>query len=243
MNEQKEIITTFSEMAPRYESLMNNELNKFWGISYRDFVSYLLDGITTDKEDWILDIATGTGFIPSYLIKKNLIFGKIIGLDLTFGMLKSAKSRVSEDNCEDQVSLVCASAHQMPFQQRSFDKAICCLATHHMDVSTLLSNIEFSLKSDGRLYIADAGGSSTWSNSLIKWGIKVAAFLYFIIAENYSRAIAESSAIGNIHTAEEWEELVKSHGFVDVKIDQMRSRRFWAPDPIIIKAKKPKERE
>lgn len=242
MNEQKEIITTFSEMAPRYESLMNNELNKFWGISYKDFVSYLLDGISTDKEDWILDIATGTGFIPSYLIKKNLKFGKIIGLDLTFGMLKSAKNRVCEDNCEDRVSLVCASAHQMPFQLCSFNKAICCLATHHMNVPTLLSNIELILKPDGRLYIADAGGSSTWANSLIKWGIKAAAFLYFIIAENYSRAIAESSAIGNIHTAEEWEELVKSMGFVDVKIDRMRSRRFWAPDPIIIKAKKPKER-
>ena len=103
MNEQKEIITTFSEMAPRYESLMNNELNKFWGISYKDFISYLLDGISTNKDDWILDIATGTAFIPSYLIKKNLEFGKIIGLDLTFGMLENAKNGLSENKYEDRV--------------------------------------------------------------------------------------------------------------------------------------------
>jgi ubiquinone/menaquinone biosynthesis C-methylase UbiE len=244
MTEQNEIITTFSEMAPRYESLMNNELNKFWGISYKNFVSNLLNDISSDKDDLILDIATGTGFIPSFLIKKNLKFKKMIGLDLTFGMLKNAKKSLVENDHEGKVSLVCASAHQMPFMPGSFDQAICCLATHHMNVETLLSNVEWSLKSDGNLYIADAGGSSRWANKIIKLIIKAAAFLYFIIAENYSRAVAESAAIGNIHTAQEWEELVKIHGFVDIKIQQMKSKRFWAPDPIMIKAKKnSKERQ
>jgi ubiquinone/menaquinone biosynthesis C-methylase UbiE len=244
MTEHKEIITTFSEMAPRYESLMNNELNKFWGISYEGFVGYLLSDISTDKNDLILDIATGTAFIPAFLIEKKLKFKKIIGLDLTFGMLRNAKIRLLENKYEERVSLVCASALQMPFLPEIFDQAICCLATHHMNVSTLLSNIEWSLKPDGDLYVADAGGSSRWANNIIKLLIKVAAFLYFIIAENYSRAVAESAAIGNIHTAQEWEELVKIHGFADIKIQQMKSKRFWAPDPIIIKAKKnSKERQ
>jgi ubiquinone/menaquinone biosynthesis C-methylase UbiE len=237
-NQQNEIIATFSEMAPRYISLMNNELNKFWGISYKDFVSSFLNDISTDQNDLILDIATGTAFIPRFLIENNFKFKKIIGLDLTFGMLKKAKNNIIENKQEKVISLVCASAHQMPFQPESFDIAICCLATHHMDASTLLSNIEQKLKEDGNLCIADAGSSSRWSNKVIRGFIKAVAFIYFIFAENYSRAVAESAAIGNIHTAQEWEDLVKIHGFEEIKIRKMKSKRFWAPDPIMIKAKK-----
>ena len=243
MTEQREIITAFSEMAPRYESLMNNELNKFWGINYKEFVSRLLADVSTNKDELILDIATGTAFIPSFLIDKKLKFRQIIGLDLTYGMLVNGKKRLVKNNYESQVPLVCASAHRMPFQQDSFDQAICCLTTHHMNVETLLTNINFSLKAGGRLHIADAGGSSKWKNKTIRLFIKTAAFLYFLFTENLSRGLAESAAIGNIHTAQEWEELVKKHGFVGIEIHQMKSKRFWAPDPIIIKAiKKPKER-
>jgi hypothetical protein len=35
LNEQDHIIETFTEMASRYESLMNSELNRFWGVSYQ----------------------------------------------------------------------------------------------------------------------------------------------------------------------------------------------------------------
>lgn len=128
-------------MAPRYESLMDNELNKFWGINYKDFVSRLLADVSTYKDELILDIATGTAFIPSFLIDKKKKFRRIIGLDLTYGMLANGKKRLVENNYESQAPLVCASAHQMPFRQDSFDQAICCLATHHMNVETLLTNI------------------------------------------------------------------------------------------------------
>ena len=64
----------------------------------------------------------------------------------------------------------------------------------------------------------------------------MAAFLYFLFTENFSRALAESAAIGNIHTSKEWEEMIKSHGFVDISIEQLRSKHFWAPNPLFIKA-------
>lgn len=243
MTEQQEIITTFSEMAPRYESLMNSELNRFWGIDYKDFVSHLLDDFSPLSHDLILDIATGTAFIPTFLIDKKLKFNKVVGLDITFGMLKSGKDGLVKNGFISKAPLVCASAHQMPFKPNTFDQTICCLATHHMDAAALLTNINLSLKAGGRLHIADAGGSSMWKNKFIQIIIKVAAFLYFLFSENYSRALAESAAIGNIHTSQEWEELIKNHGFVEINIKQLKSKHFWAPNPLFIKAfKNPKER-
>jgi len=222
---------------------MNHELNRFWGINYQDFVSRLLENFSPRDNDFILDIATGTAFIPSYLINNKIRFGRIYGLDLTLGMLLNGKKRFLASNYHNQIPLVCASAHQMPFKPSVFDQAICCLATHHMDAEVLLLNIHHSLKQGGMLHIADAGGSSSWKNTVIRLIIKVAAFLYFFFTENYSRALAESAAIGNIHTSLEWEELIKKQGFIEIKIQQLRSKKFWAPNPLFIKAiKKTKEK-
>ena len=236
MTEQQEIITTFSEMAPRYESLMNSELNRFWGIDYKDFVSRLLEDYSPLENETILDIATGTAFIPAFLFEKKIKFRKVIGLDITFGMLMQGKDRLLKIGKNDITPLVCASALLMPFQRQTFDHAICCLATHHMDADTLLTNMHHSLKSGGRLRIADAGASSKWRNKFIQLTIKMAAYLYFLFTENFSRALAESAAIGNVHTSKEWEEMIKTHGFVDISIEQLRSKHFWAPNPLIIKA-------
>ena len=238
MDEQGNIINAFSEMAPRYEQLMDQELNRFWGVEYAAFLDEALRDFHPSSSDLILDIATGTGFIPGYLVENGKTFGRIIGLDITFDMLVHAQQRMREMNNEDRVLLVCASAHAMPFKQIYFDQAICCLATHHMDVPALLKNIHQTLKPGGYVTIADAGGSSRWKNLMIKSLIKAGAFLYFLIFENFSRAAAESSAIANIHTSEEWSGLFKECHFQFVRLRQLKSRRFYAPDPVIIIAQK-----
>ena len=238
MDEQSDIIAAFSEMAPRYESLMNNELNRFWGISYEEFVNILLSDIKTDSDDQILDIATGTGYIPAFFLAKGQPFKNIFGLDLTFGMLQGAKQKMDENRAIESVSLLCASAHEIPIMTGIFDHAICCLATHHMNVPVLLKNIHRVLIVGGKVHIADAGGSANWRNFIIKGIIKISAFIYFLFAENFSRAIAESSAIANIYTSSDWKNLFIKQGFKDIKIRQLKSKRFWAPDPIMIEASK-----
>ena len=238
MDGQRDIITAFSEMAPRYEQLMDHELNRFWGLDYAAFLDEALRDFQPLSNDLILDIATGTGFIPGYLIKSRKPFSKIVGLDITFDMLVHARQRAREMGAQDRVLLVCASAHAMPFRKSSFDRAICCLATHHMDVPALLNNVRQTLKSGGHVTVADAGGSSRWKNLIIKSFIKAGAFLYFLIVENPSRAAAESSAIANIRTSEEWYELFNYCQFSRFHLRQLKSQRFYAPDPVIIEAQK-----
>ena len=54
------IIDTFSELAPRYERVVDLELNRFWGSRYGDFVDQLINLTSIKSDDAILDIATGT---------------------------------------------------------------------------------------------------------------------------------------------------------------------------------------
>ena len=214
MNEQDHIIDTFTEMASRYESLMNSELNRFWGVSYLDFVQELINEIDFGSHQ------------------------SMVGLDLTFEMLSNAKEQIRKNNRDSSIQLVCASAHAMPFQKHTFDIAICCLATHHMNTTLLLNNIYSLLKPNGKFHIADVGGSKRWKIGIIRTFIKVFAFTYFMLAENLSRARAESGAIANVITINEWRELIVDQGFISIKARELKSKRFWAPNPVIIEAKK-----
>ena len=241
MNEQDHIIETFTEMASRYERLMNSELNRFWGVSYIDFIQELMNEIDFSNHQHILDIATGTAFIPQYISAQKIPYHHVVGLDLTLEMLSNAKEQINKNSSDSSIRLVCASAHAMPFQKHTFDIAICCLATHHMNIDLLLENIYLSLKPNGKFHIADVGGSKRWKIGIIRTFIKMIAFVYFMFTENLSRAQAESRAIANVITIYEWRELIADHGFISIKTRELKSKRFWAPNPVIIEAKKPME--
>ena len=43
MKEKQLVHKAFTELAPRYEAVVDGELNTFWGWSYQDFVDQLVD--------------------------------------------------------------------------------------------------------------------------------------------------------------------------------------------------------
>jgi len=241
LDEQKEIIKTFSEMAPRYYRLMDSELYKFWGFRYNEFIEAYFDKLEINTNEKILDIATGTGHIPFCILKKYHSKVLVYGFDLTYEMLRVAK-RKNSIKSDREPFYFCASAHAIPIAAETFHHVLCCLATHHMNVNLLLDNVYLCLKRDGKFRLADAGGSVKWKNTIIKNFIKLFAFLYFLIFENISRAKAESMAIANILTVEEWRILLRNKGFKNIKIQELKSKRFWAPNPLIIEASKKKEK-
>lgn len=224
-------------MSSRYEKLMDHELGLFWGYRYQEFINIFLKSLDNTNGHTILDIATGTGVIPANLLTRPNNSRKIIGLDLTYVMLEKAKIRLQGIENGHMVDLVCASAQELPFRKHAFDTILCCLATHHMTVEHLLSNIKWvkKEKKEGISFIADVGGSSKWKIGIIRFIIKSLAFMYFLIFENLSRALAESDSLKNVRTAGEWMEEVKKAEFSHVTVKDLPSRRIWAPNPIIIK--------
>ncbi len=113
MSEKEHIIETFTELAPRYEEVVNAELNRFWGWSYAEFVNRLIQMTPVSERGRMLDLATGTGVIPIKVITEGLSKNPIHGLDITSSMLVRAKRKLIAGNILDQVNLVCASAMEI----------------------------------------------------------------------------------------------------------------------------------
>ena len=238
MKEQESIVEAFNEMAPRYENLMNSELKRFWGWSYAEFADVLLNKIKIQANDTILDVATGTSYLPARLIQEHKDLKQIVGLDITLGMLRNGKKRLISLPGADIIEMLCASALAMPLSAQFFDVILCGLATHHMDVKVLLAEMHRLLKPEGTIAILDVGGSPSWKNPLVKLFIRVLAFVYFFITENKSRAWAEASALTNIRTSQEWRADLLELGFNDFEVSELQSRKIWVPNPLVIYAKK-----
>jgi ubiquinone/menaquinone biosynthesis C-methylase UbiE len=238
MEEKANIIEAFTELTPRYEQVVNSELNRFWGWSYTGFINLLIASTTVLPEDIILDIATGTGVIPSLLEKAGHPHSQIHGLDITLSMLKHARRRLGDQDGQPNRNLVCASAMEMPYAKSSFSQVICGLATHHMDVNKLIRESYWILQSGGKLTIADVGGSKFLKFPPVRFIVRVFAFCYFILYENIARAWAESNAVSNVLSSEEWSLVLTNSGFRNIVIQKLSSKYFWVPAPLLIKAEK-----
>jgi ubiquinone/menaquinone biosynthesis C-methylase UbiE len=238
MKERDRIVTAFSEMSQRYETKMNNELNRFWGWSYEEFVTTLLKNVQIKPTDAILDVATGTSVIPLRLFQTTPNLKQVVGLDITLDMLLKGRQNASSLFDEGRIQLICGTALAMPLTDLSFELVLCGLATHHMEVKNLLMEIHRVLKPHGRLAIADVGGARSWKNPIVKTIIRILAFFYFFFTESKSRAWVEASALTNIRTAQEWQVLLQELGFNEIAVYKMQSKKLWMPNPIIINAMK-----
>jgi ubiquinone/menaquinone biosynthesis C-methylase UbiE len=238
MEDKVNIVDAFSEMAPRYEQVVDSELSRFWGWSYLGFVNLLLASMLIQPQDIILDVATGTGVIPALLEKAGHPRNQIHGLDITMSMLIHAKRRLGAQDSQTNQKLVCASAMNMPYANSGFTQVSCGLATHHMDVKELILESYRVLRSGGKLIIADVGGSDKWKFPGVKSLLRIAAFIYFFLVENKSRAWAETSAVGNVLSKDDWSLVLMNSGFRNIVIQKLKSRYFWVPSPLLIKAEK-----
>jgi demethylmenaquinone methyltransferase/2-methoxy-6-polyprenyl-1,4-benzoquinol methylase len=67
----------------------------------------------------ILDIATGTGDLAIEALKLNP--DKIIGIDISEGMLNIAEKKIKEKNLDNKIKVQLADSEKIPFHDNSFD--------------------------------------------------------------------------------------------------------------------------
>lgn len=73
----------------------------------------------TNDPKTILDVATGTAdfAISAYKVKKS----KIIGIDISEGMINVGKKKIKKRGLEDKIELQIADSEKLPFLENSFD--------------------------------------------------------------------------------------------------------------------------
>ena len=236
MKEKQAIQVAFTELSSHYEEVVDGELNLFWGWSYHKLLEELVNQTPIQENQKILDIATGTLVIPRKILEQKIPGIQITGLDITESMLRQGQKKLKTESMDSAIDLTCADAMALPYSDGAFDIVVSGLASHHMNIPLMLSEMKRVLKPDGLLSIVDVGTSSLWETRIFKGVARVFAFFYFLVKENSSRAWAEAAAVNNLRTPEGWENDLSLAGFNTIKIKKLKSKYKWAPEPLSLQS-------
>lgn len=123
--------------------------------------------VQKENKQNILDIACGTGDFSIAIAESMNPNSKIIGLDLSEGMLAVMKEKVSDKGLEHNISCEQGDSEAMRFSDNTFDCATIAFGIRnfeHRDIA--LKEILRILKSGGKLIILEL---SVPENKIIRW--------------------------------------------------------------------------
>ena len=104
----------------------------------------------------MLEIGFGTGHCLAKLADAVGPTGKVLGIDLSDGMLEHARQLLKEKNVAERVELFCGDAAQLPFAPESLDGIFTNFTLELFDTPEMpgvLANWKQALKPGGRLQV------------------------------------------------------------------------------------------
>lgn len=115
LGKKEQVAQMFDNISGNYDNL-NRVISFGIDIKWRKKVLK----IVSDKQPKIiLDIATGTGDLAILMAQTNA--EKIIGLDISAGMLEVGKKKVEEKRLSNIIDLVLGDSEKIPFEDNYFD--------------------------------------------------------------------------------------------------------------------------
>ena len=115
LGKKEQVTKMFDTISGDYDGL-NRVISFGIDVKWRKKVVKLVEQ-TNPKS--ILDIATGTGDLAIALAKTNA--DKIIGLDISSGMLDIGKEKILKKELDKTIEMVLADSENMPFEDNTFD--------------------------------------------------------------------------------------------------------------------------
>jgi len=115
LSKKEQVTKMFDTISNEYDGL-NRVISFGIDIKWRKKVVSI---VGKQNPDTILDIATGTGDLAINLAKTNA--SKIVGFDISPGMLEIGKKKIAQKQLNNKIEMVLGDSEKMPFDDNSFD--------------------------------------------------------------------------------------------------------------------------
>lgn len=149
-SKKEQVAAMFNNIAPRYDflnQLLSLGIHKVW----RRKAIYLLK---EKKPKFILDIATGTGDFAIESMKLNP--EKVIGIDISEGMLNLGIEKIKKLRLQDRIELKIADSENLPYTEYSFDAITVGFGVRNFEnLEKGISEIYRVLKPDGMFVVLE----------------------------------------------------------------------------------------
>ena len=166
LNKKEQVEKMFDTISENYDGL-NRVISFGTDIKWRKKV---LATIIEHQPESILDIATGTGDLAIKFAEKTSA-RKIIGLDLSEGMLSIARKKVVDTALKDTIEFIKGDSEALPFKDNMFDAITVSFGIRNFEnLEKGLSEILRVLKPNGLFIILE---TSIPTNFIFKQGYKI----------------------------------------------------------------------
>ena len=150
LGKKEQVATMFNNISKNYDDL-NRVISFGIDISWRKKVVKI---ISKNKPQQILDIATGTGDLALALIATNA--SRIVGLDISAGMLSVGKDKVKAKNLDNTIEMVIGDSEALTYEENSFDAVTVAFGVRNFENLELgLSELFRVLKPGGTLVVLE----------------------------------------------------------------------------------------
>ena len=151
LSKKKQVEKMFDNISSKYDFLNH-------------FLSFGIDHIwrrktirlmQSENPKVILDVATGTGDL-AFAAYKKLNPEKIIGLDLSNGMLEVGRKKIKKKKLEDKLEFVQGDSENLPFDDNFFDAVMVSFGVRNFENLNMgLKEIFRVLKPSGKIYVLE----------------------------------------------------------------------------------------
>jgi demethylmenaquinone methyltransferase/2-methoxy-6-polyprenyl-1,4-benzoquinol methylase len=115
LGKKEQVAQMFDNISGNYDGL-NRVISFGTDVKWRKKV---LAMVSSKNPDTILDIATGTGDLAILMTKTNA--NKIVGLDISAGMLDVGRKKIEQKKLSNKIEMVLGDSENIPFEDNSFD--------------------------------------------------------------------------------------------------------------------------
>lgn len=150
LGKKEQVAQMFDNISGNYDGL-NRVISFGIDVSWRKKVLQL---VANTHPKTILDIATGTGDLAILMTKTNA--EKIIGLDISAGMLDVGRKKIENRKLSDKIEMILADSESMPFDNNTFDAITVAFGVRNFEnLEKGLSEILRVLKPNGIFVILE----------------------------------------------------------------------------------------
>ena len=127
LGKKEQVTKMFDTISTNYDGL-NRVISFGIDIKWRKRVVAILK---KKQPQSILDIATGTGDLAINLVETGA--KKIVGLDISAGMLDVGKNKINEKKLANTIEMVVGDSEDLPFKENSFDAVTVAFGVRNFD--------------------------------------------------------------------------------------------------------------
>jgi demethylmenaquinone methyltransferase / 2-methoxy-6-polyprenyl-1,4-benzoquinol methylase len=147
---KEQVTKMFDTISKEYDGL-NRVISMGIDVKWRKKV---VEIVAAKQPETILDIATGTGDLAILMTKTSA--KKIIGLDLSAGMLEIGIEKIKKNQLGDKIEMVQADSEMIPFPNNHFDAITVSFGIRNFEnLEKGLSEIHRVLKPNGVFVILE----------------------------------------------------------------------------------------